>query len=194
MLSRDEHTDAQSLKPVLRTMVHPVTDLIHVRVATDTITATPNHPFRVAGRGWVAVGELTAGDTLYLADGGRADIVSVTREKLAIPLDVYNVEVADFHTYFVAGAGVWVHNCGGEAARIAEARANSPIEIPEGHIGRIADNLNGVVFEDPTTAVRNANSIRIMDEGYYRWYNGTGQPLDIFGNPSTPDATHIPWK
>jgi len=64
------------------TFVHPVTD---VRVATDTITTTPNHPFRVAGRGWVAAGELAAGDTLYLADGGRADIVSVTREKLATP-------------------------------------------------------------------------------------------------------------
>jgi len=97
-------------------MVHQVTELIHVRVATDTITTTPNHPFRVAGCGWVAAGELAAGDMLCLADGGRADIVSLTREKLSTSVDVYNVEVADFHTYFVAGAGVWVHNCGGETS------------------------------------------------------------------------------
>jgi len=66
----------------------------------------------------VAAGELAAGDTLYLADGGRTDIVSVTREKLATPVDVYNVEVADFQTYFVARAGVWVHNCGGQRVTV----------------------------------------------------------------------------
>lgn len=27
---------------------------------------------------------------------------------------VYNLEVADTHTYFVGEAGIWVHNCGGE--------------------------------------------------------------------------------
>ena len=27
---------------------------------------------------------------------------------------VYNIEVADNHTYFVGQDGVWVHNCGGE--------------------------------------------------------------------------------
>jgi hypothetical protein len=93
-------------------MVHRATELVHVRTADDTVTATPNHPFRVAGRGWVAAGELAAGDTLYLADGGHASILSVTREKLASPVDVYNLEVEDFHTYFVASTGVWVHNCG----------------------------------------------------------------------------------
>jgi RHS repeat-associated protein len=116
VLSRDERTGETSLKRVTRTMVHRATELVHVRTAEDTVTATPNHPFRVVGRGWVAAGELAAGDTLYLADGGRASILSVTREKLASPVDVYNLEVEDFHTYFVASAGVWVHNCGGEEA------------------------------------------------------------------------------
>lgn len=95
-------------------MVHPASELVHVRTDSDTITATPNHPFWVQGRGWVDAGLLASGDTLVLADGGRADIVSVTREKLSGPVDVYNLEVEDFHTYFVVSAGVWVHNCGGE--------------------------------------------------------------------------------
>jgi hypothetical protein len=110
VLSRDEHSGAQSLKRVVRTMVHTSSELVHVRTDSDTITATPNHPFRVLGRGWVEAGQLAAGDTLVLADGGRADVVSVTREKLASPVDVYNLEVTDFHTYFVTSAGVWVHN------------------------------------------------------------------------------------
>ena len=117
VLSRDSTSDAQSLKRVVRTVEHPVTDLMHIRVANDTVTATPNHPFRVAGRGWVEAGDLATGDTLCLADGGRTSVVSVIREKLSSPVDVYNLEVEDFHTYFVATAGVWVHNCGSEVAR-----------------------------------------------------------------------------
>jgi len=114
VLSRDERTGETSLKRVMRTMVHRTEELVHVRIADDIITATVDHPFRVAGRGWVAAGELAAGDTLYLADGGRASIVSIVREQLASPVDVYNLEVEDFHTYFVASTGIWVHNeCGG---------------------------------------------------------------------------------
>ena len=103
----------------MRTIVHEASELMHLRTAGDTITATPNHPFRVAGRGWVQAGDLATGDTLCLADGGRTSVVSVIREKLSSPVDVYNLEVADFHTYFVATAGVWVHNCGGGAEQVA---------------------------------------------------------------------------
>ena len=118
VLSRDEHTGEQTLKRVVRTIVHEASELMHLRTAGDTITATPNHPFRVAGRGWVQAGDLATGDTLCLADGGRTSVVSVIREKLSSPVDVYNLEVADFHTYFVASAGAWVHNCGGMAPRV----------------------------------------------------------------------------
>ena len=30
---------------------------------------------------------------------------------------VYNIEVEDYHTYFVGATGIWVHNCGGAAGR-----------------------------------------------------------------------------
>ena len=84
--------------------------LIHVDIGKETISATPEHPFWVQGIGWVDASGLSAGDDLLLADGGAATIVSVMRERLASPRDVYNFEVEGFHTYFVASAGVWVHN------------------------------------------------------------------------------------
>ena len=118
VLTGDPATGITAYRPVLRTMVHKATELVHVRVAGETITCTPNHPFWVVGKGWTSAGELAAGDSLQLASGQRADITSFTREKLGVPVDVYNIEVADYHTYFVASAGVWVHNCGGEAPEV----------------------------------------------------------------------------
>jgi hypothetical protein len=84
-----------------------------------------------------------AADTLQLASGQRADIVSVTRERLEVPVDVYNVEVADFHTYFVASAGVWVHNCGGEVQGAVETavHGNSAASTRISSLYRRYDNM-----------------------------------------------------
>lgn len=110
MLSRDAVTGEQTTKPVTEVFVNQATELVHIDLGAETITATPGHPFWVEGIGWVDAEELAAGDEVSLADGERATILSVVREHLQSPVDVYNFEVADYHTYFVASAGVWVHN------------------------------------------------------------------------------------
>jgi RHS repeat-associated protein len=71
------------------------------------------------------------------------------------------------------------------------------IRVPENWESRIANNGRGLVFQEPG-AGGNSNMIRIMDptarypQGYVVYYNELGQPLDIYGYPSGPDATHIP--
>jgi hypothetical protein len=71
------------------------------------------------------------------------------------------------------------------------------IPIPEGWVGRAADNGQGIVYQRPG-AVGNADTIRLMEptprypQGYVRYYNNLGQPLDPFGKPGDRDATHIP--
>lgn len=44
LISLDERTGETSLKRVSRTMVHRATELVHVRTAEDTVTATPTTP------------------------------------------------------------------------------------------------------------------------------------------------------
>ncbi len=69
--------------------------------------------------------------------------------------------------------------------------------IPEGWVGRPADNGKGIVFQRPG-ADGNSDMIRIMDptpdnpSGYFRYYNSHGQPLDPLGKPGREAATHIP--
>ncbi len=72
-----------------------------------------------------------------------------------------------------------------------------PPEVPEDWVPRTADNGKGVVWQKPG-AIKNADSMRIMDptekypNGYIRYYNKNGQPVDLNGKPGSKPATHIP--
>jgi len=89
--------------------------VLHVTGAGETITTTGNHPFYVLSRpqpGFIAADALEPGDRLSLADGGTA-VIEAIRRASASPgtrFRTYNLEVAEYHTYFVGQHAVWVHN------------------------------------------------------------------------------------
>jgi hypothetical protein len=90
-----------------------VMDLV---VHGQSIKTTAEHPFYVPAQGkFVAAGELQVGEQLVGHDGKLVQIESIgsTGEVTT----VYNLRVADFHTYFVGGGlwgfDVWVHNATG---------------------------------------------------------------------------------
>ena len=58
---------------------------------------------------------MKAGDLLTVADGTQSEVTEVTFEDRHET--VYNMEVADYHTYYVGEDGVWVHNRYGQQAR-----------------------------------------------------------------------------
>jgi hypothetical protein len=72
-------------------------------------------------------------------------------------------------------------------------------DVPGGWPPRTADNGKGIIYQRPG-AQGNADSIRIMEptakypDGYFRYYNSHGQPLDVYGKPGPPATTHIPEK
>ena len=45
-----------------------------------------------------------------VATGDEVEVTDLELEKLAEPITVFNLEVEDFHTYFVGEYGVLVHN------------------------------------------------------------------------------------
>ena len=72
---------------------------------------TFNHPFYVVGRGWTPAGNLTIGDHLRTSDGRTVTVTDLFANGDIQP--VFNLRVADNHTYFVAseiGEFVLVHN------------------------------------------------------------------------------------
>ena len=98
---------AKSKRPL---SLDKIDDLAHIQVNGETITCTTEHPFYVRDKGWVGAEELKIGDKLELQNGANAFIEAVRHEKLAKPIQVYNFEVEDFHTYYVGSVCVLVHN------------------------------------------------------------------------------------
>jgi hypothetical protein len=84
-----------------------------ITAAGQTITATLNHSFYVAGRGWVQARDLHIQDTLVTADGEPFVIVGVVRLLTNGSTATYNLRVAEVSTYFVGDQHpVLVHNDG----------------------------------------------------------------------------------
>jgi hypothetical protein len=77
-----------------------------------SIRTTAEHPFWVEGKGWVDANKLQVGDRLLGADGEGVAVEGVEGDLGGAA--VYNVQVEDYHTYFVGdptwGFSVWAHN------------------------------------------------------------------------------------
>ena len=87
--------------------------LVHLKLANgETLTATEGHPFKTT-LGWRDAILLKKGGKLLLK-GGDADtepsikIVDVRTERKTLP--VFNIEVANAHTFFIGVDGEVVHN------------------------------------------------------------------------------------
>lgn len=68
---------------------------------------TEDHPWRSSDGRWVTSEHLTEGQEVLLQDG--VGVVSSSRAAGYVK-NTYNLEISEFHTYFVGHAGAWVHN------------------------------------------------------------------------------------
>ena len=107
--SYNVETGERALKKVKEVLVRENDELLHIETSRGAIDATTSHPFYVVGKGWVAAGDLAVGDSIQAISGDAGVVTGLELEKLDKPIPVYNLEVEDFHSYFVAD-GVLVHN------------------------------------------------------------------------------------
>jgi hypothetical protein len=128
VLARDEFdvTGAVAPKVIEKVFVRSAL-ILKLHLGQQVIGTTTEHPFYVLDRGWISADELWEGAELVGHDGITTKITQIepTREYAV----VYNVRVADWHTYFVGAAdwgfSVWVHNLYASAFQAAAAAAIS---------------------------------------------------------------------
>lgn len=110
----NEDTDHKSLQEVVHLIRgEGMKELVDLQlVSGETITATSGHPFYLPNQDkWVEAGQLTLNSVLQNLHNGQTEITSLNpRSDLAT---VYNLTVANDHTYYVGRSEVLVHNAGG---------------------------------------------------------------------------------
>jgi RHS repeat-associated protein len=111
--ARDEHDPEGPLAlKVIEQVFVRLALVLHIHVGGKVIRTTGEHPFFAKSKGWVAAKELRSGDQLLCADDRWVEVEEMfdTGEWET----VYNLRVADYHTYFVGdtswGFAVWAHN------------------------------------------------------------------------------------
>jgi hypothetical protein len=132
-------TGSLALKPVQELFRQTVSELVIIKVAGEEIRATTEHPFWIDGRGWTPATQIAAGDRLLLITG---DLMPVEAVALAEgEFKVYNFEVVEYHTYFVSGLGVSVHNACVYA--IMQQMADGSLQVMKYGVSRANFKSNG---------------------------------------------------
>ncbi|MCQ4087556.1 HINT domain-containing protein [Saccharibacillus sp. JS10] len=141
-----------------------------MHVGDQVIESTYNHPFWVVGKGWVFVKDLKTGDLLEQSDGKTLEVGTIEVQKRQTT--VYNMTVEGFHTYFVSGLGIWVHNdeCDPSAIKnVYNSIKNAP-KYPAGfkaiQNGTKKNNVKNVEVLDALREIESGKWDKIYKDGY----------------------------
>jgi hypothetical protein len=111
VLAYNEAAGTMGYYTITAVLAHDDPIIVYVTIDDEPIETTPEHPFYTGERGWVSASELRVGDHIRSAKGGygvvRATVIVQRSQRM------YNLTVAEAHTFFVGGGEWLVHNdCG----------------------------------------------------------------------------------
>ncbi len=107
VLSQNVSTGALDFKPILLVHHDPPSETIKLTLDDrETITTIGYHRFWRPGIGWTQANDLKVGDHTRVLDG----VMTVTKVEPGPVVPVYNLDVADHHTFFVGENDVLVHD------------------------------------------------------------------------------------
>ncbi|WP_170044649.1 polymorphic toxin-type HINT domain-containing protein [Luteimicrobium subarcticum] len=181
VITHDLTAGLDVIETIEETFVRTTTTLYHLSIAGHVVTTTDEHPFMVAGLGWIHARDLTPGDHLVTAAGDlqagtvRLDAVNIERRIET----VYNICVSSQHNYYVLAGShtVLVHNSKCAVSSVA-GPDGTPLFLPHGATGVPVRSGKGFVYEIPTGTVGidpRVTHVRIMDpvtEGRYLYPRG----------------------
>ena len=199
VLAYDEETGETAYKPVVTLFRNTTKEWCTVFVRGNDgelyeITSTPGHKYFVPGNKvrkdsralehasyaglsekWVSACDLKHGDKVLLSDGTLCEVEGVSCKKLFAPETTYNLEVADFHTYYVSDACVLVHNegpCGKVHGNSLKSNKKTDlyalVDETTGQVKKIGETSRGLSRYTKGFYQRNNLKMRVLDTGTKR--------------------------
>jgi Pretoxin HINT domain len=113
IFSRSEHNSSGPIEAkVVEEVFKRFAPVLNLHVNGQVIATTAEHPFFAYNKGWVAANTLEVGDFILAENGDWKRVEDLFDTGDWQP--VYNLRVADWHTYFVGGDSwgwaAWAHN------------------------------------------------------------------------------------
>lgn len=118
VMAKDVETGNIKSQLVTHTFKRFVNTTLVLNIGREKIVTTDAHPFYVENRGWVNAGELGIGTAIVTRAGPSAVVVSAKVNALSANVPVFNLTVANFHTYYVGESCALVHNQTGQTCAI----------------------------------------------------------------------------
>lgn len=112
--TRNEQTGETALRKAKEVFRNEAHTIYHIWLDDkEEIETTAYHPFFVHNTGWVNAINLQEKEIVETKDG-MEQITKIVKARHEDPVEVYNIHVEDWETYFVSERQVYVHNCGKE--------------------------------------------------------------------------------
>jgi len=105
--SRSASSFVHADQPIIQELSRTAPGYQRIDTESGTLTATPEHPFWVQGKGWTEAKDLEWEDSIATLEG---DAVAYGNTYVEEPTQVYNFSVANTPNYFAGEAKAWVHN------------------------------------------------------------------------------------
>lgn len=110
VFAKDVNTGKTAYKKVKQIYVKSAEEIVHIKVGDDEVKTTKSHLFFTDSGWWEAAEDIKSGDKIVTQDGIMKVVYEVEVEKLSAPVKIYNLNIEDYHTYFVGSSGLLVHN------------------------------------------------------------------------------------
>jgi Pretoxin HINT domain len=180
---------------------------------TSIVKATAKHLFwESAERSWIAAGDLTPGESMLGESGAQVDVVSV-RPHTEV-LEVYNLTIANLHTFYVSGGrtSFLVHNnnilcglggfkIGVEGAEVeAVARGFGGEFLLNGSPGNMMINASRYTgfWEKVAVVIRDIAGSQMYNNGNKRTALAVAEMLmarnGVTGGPTSADLSRVVYQ
>lgn len=156
VLSKDTKTGAEAYKKVLTVYKKTTNELYVMNVDGENVTTTSGHLFMMSTGLWKSAKNIHAGDKITDADGTLKEVKDIEVKKSEDYTRIYNLNVEDYHTYFVGSKRLLVHNnCGIDLDKLANETGKSYETLIDENLGNTV-YINGKRISLPSAPHSNS--------------------------------------
>ena len=109
----------------------------------------------MTNKGWLESGQLNVNESVLTSEETYEKIINIGIETLEEDIPIYNLEVKDYHTFYVGEEGVLVHN---------EYNMPNLDDIYKSYISEISDENLKVSFKEQLKRISESNDIELLRE------------------------------